>query len=291
MKQSLINPLSKLYVNVVVYIFFLLSPLVFGQQTLDIDQEQNKKIEALEKKIEELEEMMVGKNLSGDIVAKSLTIKGDGGNVFISDGFVLTANSDNKKTSYLGTGENNIGFLQIFNSDGNDVAYFGSSLSGDGLVSMNDKSGKAMVSISKDNDDDGDVVIDVYHPSGETAARFGAFNEDGKEVSILFLKSNEDHGVGLIAQESGSQMNMYYNDKKIVILGAANEGIGMLVLNNTDAKNLVYLGPSEGDDGMLTIYNKNANQIAYLGPTRSNHGLIILKNRYGEAKWTQSGER
>lgn len=274
MKQLSINPLSKLYMNVVVCIFFLSSPLLFGQETLDIDLEQNKKIEALERKIEELEEMMVDKNLSGDITANSISIVDKAG-----------------KTKLYIEASGGGGYIQAINSDDKVVVYLGASQGNSGLLNIYNKLGEETASIYSKNEDPGGKIA-VYHPSGETAALLTAsIDDDGKEFSMLFLQNKDDHAVGLLAENSGSQMSIYYKDKKIVMLGASNGGSGMLALNNTDSNNLVFLGPSTNENGMLTLYNKNSNQIVYLGPNQSNHGLIIIKDRYGEAKWSQAGQR
>ena len=276
MKQLSINPLSKLYMHVVVCIFFLSSPLLFGQETLDIDLEQNKKIEALEKKIEELEEMMVDKNLSGDIKANSISIVNKAGKTQISieasdgGGYIRAINSDDKVIAYLGASQGNSGLLSIYNKLGEETASI----------------------YSKDENDPGGKIA-VYHPSGENAAAIlsASIDDDGKEFSVLVLQNKEGHGVYLSAEYSGSQMNIYHKNKKTVFLGAAIGGSGMLALNNTDSNNLVFLGPSEAENGMLSLFNKNSNQIVYLGPNQSNHGLIIINDRDGEDKWSESGQR
>ena len=82
------------------------------------------------------------KNL-GDIEADSIILKGGDGRTTIKGGFILTDNSDGKVTSYLGTGEDGIGFLSTFNDAGVQTGFFGTNTENDGMALLWDRYGDA----------------------------------------------------------------------------------------------------------------------------------------------------
>ena len=77
------------------------------------------------------------KNLHGDIVVNSITINDDG-----HGGFITAYNQDQKRTLYLGTGEENNGYIQTFNKFQQPTAYVGTNKDMDGILVLNDRYGE-----------------------------------------------------------------------------------------------------------------------------------------------------
>ena len=76
------------------------------------------------------------KNL-GDVVVNSITIMDDG-----YGGFITAYNEDQKRTLYLGTGEENNGYMQTFNKFQQPTAYVGTNKDMDGILVLNDRYGE-----------------------------------------------------------------------------------------------------------------------------------------------------
>ena len=76
------------------------------------------------------------KNL-GDIVVNSITVLDDG-----YGGFITAYNQDQKRTLYLGTGEENNGYIQTFNKFQQPTAYVGTNKDMDGILVLNDRYGE-----------------------------------------------------------------------------------------------------------------------------------------------------
>tara|TARA_B100001996_G_scaffold371154_1_gene346196 strand:+ start:1528 stop:1920 length:393 start_codon:yes stop_codon:yes gene_type:complete len=76
------------------------------------------------------------KNL-GDIVVNSITVMDDG-----YGGFITAYNQDQKRTLYLGTGEENNGYIQTFNKFQQPTAYVGTNKDMDGILVLNDRYGE-----------------------------------------------------------------------------------------------------------------------------------------------------
>ena len=73
----------------------------------------------------------------GDIVVNSITILDDG-----HGGFITAYNQDQKRTLYLGTGEENNGYIQTFNKFQQPTAYVGTNKDMDGILVLNDRYGE-----------------------------------------------------------------------------------------------------------------------------------------------------
>ena len=73
----------------------------------------------------------------GDITVNSITIKDDG-----HGGFITAYNQDQKRTLYLGTGEENNGYIQTFNKFQQPTAYVGTNKDMDGILVLNDRYGE-----------------------------------------------------------------------------------------------------------------------------------------------------
>ena len=76
------------------------------------------------------------KNL-GDIIVNSITVMDDG-----YGGFITAYNQDQKRTLYLGTGEENNGYIQTFNKFQQPTAYVGTNKDMDGILVLNDRYGE-----------------------------------------------------------------------------------------------------------------------------------------------------
>tara|TARA_B100000579_G_scaffold225328_1_gene184489 strand:- start:289 stop:630 length:342 start_codon:yes stop_codon:yes gene_type:complete len=76
------------------------------------------------------------KNL-GDIVVNSITVMDDG-----YGGFITAYNQDQKRTLYIGTGEENNGYIQTFNKFQQPTAYVGTNKDMDGILVLNDRYGE-----------------------------------------------------------------------------------------------------------------------------------------------------
>ena len=76
------------------------------------------------------------KNL-GDIVVNSITIMDDG-----YGGFITAYNEDQKRTLYLGTGEENNGYIQTYNKFEQPTGYIGTNKDMDGIIVLNDRYGE-----------------------------------------------------------------------------------------------------------------------------------------------------
>ena len=76
------------------------------------------------------------KNL-GDVVVNSITIMDDG-----YGGFITAYNEDQKRTLYLGTGEENNGYIQTYNKFEQPTGYIGTNKDMDGIIVLNDRYGE-----------------------------------------------------------------------------------------------------------------------------------------------------
>ena len=76
------------------------------------------------------------KNL-GDIIVNSITVMDDG-----YGGFITAYNQDQKRTLYLGTGEENNGYIQTYNKFQQPTAYVGTNKDMDGILVLNDRYGE-----------------------------------------------------------------------------------------------------------------------------------------------------
>jgi len=76
------------------------------------------------------------KNL-GDVVVNSITILDDG-----YGGFITAYNEDQKRTLYLGTGEENNGYIQTYNKFEQPTGYIGTNKDMDGIIVLNDRYGE-----------------------------------------------------------------------------------------------------------------------------------------------------
>ena len=76
------------------------------------------------------------KNL-GDVVVNSITIMDDG-----YGGFITAYNEDQKRTLYLGTGEENNGYIQTYNKFEQPTGYVGTNKDMDGIIVLNDRYGE-----------------------------------------------------------------------------------------------------------------------------------------------------
>ena len=76
------------------------------------------------------------KNL-GDVVVNSITIIDDG-----YGGFITAYNEDQKRTLYLGTGEENNGYIQTYNKFEQPTGYIGTNKDMDGIIVLNDRYGE-----------------------------------------------------------------------------------------------------------------------------------------------------
>ncbi len=76
------------------------------------------------------------KNL-GDVVVNSITIMDDG-----YGGFITAYNEDQKRTLYLGTGEENNGYVQTYNKFEQPTGYIGTNKDMDGIIVLNDRYGE-----------------------------------------------------------------------------------------------------------------------------------------------------
>ena len=72
----------------------------------------------------------------GDIIVNSITILDDG-----HGGFITAFNQDQKRTLYLGTGEEKNGYVQTYNKYEQATAYIGSNRDMDGVIVLNDRYG------------------------------------------------------------------------------------------------------------------------------------------------------
>ena len=72
----------------------------------------------------------------GDIIVNSITILDDG-----HGGFITAFNQDQKRTLYLGTGEQKNGYVQTYNKYEQPTAYIGSNRDMDGGIVLNDRYG------------------------------------------------------------------------------------------------------------------------------------------------------
>ena len=229
MKQLSINPLSKLYF---VYIFFLLSSLVFGQN-LDIDLEQNKKIEALEKKIEELEEMMVGKNLSGDIKVNSISVIG----------------SDGSEIAFIGHEDNN-GFIKVYNSIGNSTVYLGTARDSAGYFVLNNADGIA--GMVMENTEYGGL-ISVASFEDELSWQIGA--TENAIASIYYIDDKAEAGIGVFG-EGGARIELRNNGDTRLTMGMTDDGSGLMRMFNNNSKEIIYLGVNTNNHGLIHIKDR-----------------------------------
>jgi|TARA_B100000315_G_scaffold211935_1_gene209024 hypothetical protein len=70
-------------------------------------------------------------------------INGEGYLLVSNNGSIITENSDDKQTTFLGTDEGDGGILKTFNKHGVFVGYFGSNKDGDGVAVLSDRYGDA----------------------------------------------------------------------------------------------------------------------------------------------------
>lgn len=83
------------------------------------------------------DEPVVDEGNLGDIIVNSITIRDDG-----HGGFITAYNQDQKRTLYLGTGEENNGYIQTFNKFQQPTAYVGTNKDMDGILVLNDRYGE-----------------------------------------------------------------------------------------------------------------------------------------------------
>jgi len=72
--------------------------------------------------------------------------------------------------------------------------------------------------------------------------------------------------------------------KKVVWLGPAKSGNGVLETYNANGKETAYLG---GKTGHLVTYNEREEMTGYFGTNAQSDGMILLNDKYGEQGWAK----
>jgi hypothetical protein len=122
----------------------------------------------------------------GDIVVNSIKVLDDG-----TGGFLKTYNADGIQTSYLGTGEEGIGFLKVmnegnittYNADGIQTSYLGTGEGGIGFISTYNADGIKTSYLGTAVEGSG--KLQTYNKHEVLVGYFGS-NTDGDGTAVLY---------------------------------------------------------------------------------------------------------
>ena len=122
----------------------------------------------------------------GDIVVNSIKVLDDG-----TGGFLKTYNADGIQTSYLGTGEEGIGFLKVmnegnittYNADGIQTSYLGTGEGGIGFISTYNADGIKTSYLG--TGDAGIGFLKTFNKHGVSVGYFGS-NTNGNGIAVLY---------------------------------------------------------------------------------------------------------
>ena len=104
-------------------------------------------------------------------------------------------------------------------------------------------------------------------------------------ISAMMFIGAQNKNLGDIVVHS---ISVETDGKKVVWLGPAKSGNGILETYNANGKETAYLG---GSTGHLVTYNEREEMTGYFGTNKQNDGMILLNDRYGDEGWSASGKQ
>jgi hypothetical protein len=180
-------------------------------------------------------------------------------------------------TMYSGSPTVPGGLINLFNGDTKVTGIFGPDKDGRCVLNLRNADGKALVSLSSNNDGG---LIDVLNQEGKLRTTMWTNNNGAKGLLTIYGDKHQDPLIYLGHTEVGGSVVLRNDDGKLQAgMWAGNKGGsgGILNLRGADSgKDSIILDAGK-TTGSMSLRNDKGTELLYLGYDKNGNGLFDLR--------------